>query len=78
VYSPISFFKKTDPEGNYIKKYIPVLRNMPKEFIYEPHKAPKSVQEKAKCIIGKDYPLPIVDHAHISKVNIEKMKKAFE
>jgi hypothetical protein len=31
---------------------------MPKEYIYEPWTAPLSVQEKARCIIGKDYPKP--------------------
>jgi hypothetical protein len=31
---------------------------MPKEYIYEPWTAPLSVQEKARCIVGKDYPKP--------------------
>lgn len=31
---------------------------MPKEYIYEPWTAPLSIQTKAKCIVGKDYPLP--------------------
>ncbi len=62
VYSPIAFPKKYDPNGNYIRKYIPLLKDFPKEFIYEPWKAPKSVQEKYKCIIGIDYPNRIVIH----------------
>lgn len=32
--------------------------DMPKEYIYEPWTAPLSVQKKARCIIGKDYPKP--------------------
>nr|XP_029118922.1 (6-4)DNA photolyase isoform X5 [Elaeis guineensis] len=56
IYSPISFGKKYDPDGNYIRHFLPVLKDMPKEYIYEPWTAPLSVQKKANCIIGKDYP----------------------
>ena len=34
------------------------VADMPKEYIYEPWTAPMSIQVKAKCIIGKDYPKP--------------------
>ena len=36
------------------------------------------MQKKAKCIIGKDYPAPIVDHKEISKTNIGRMKEAYD
>lgn len=62
VYSPSTFAKKWDPEGKYIKKYIPALEHMPVKYIYEPWKAPMTVQRAANCLIGKDYPFPIVDH----------------
>jgi len=78
VYSPVAFGAKTDKEGQYIKKYLPQLRRFPAKYIYEPWNAPKSVQEAAGCIIGKDYPLPIVDHADVSKVNMGKMKAAYD
>merc|ERR1712127_300263 len=78
VYSPISFGKKTDPNGDYIRKYLPVLSKMPAKYIYEPWMAPPAVQTQAKCVVGVDYPKPIVDHAVISKVNIGRMKLAFE
>ena len=42
-YSPIAFFKKTDPKGQYIKYFLPVLKNFPEKFIYEPWKAPLEV-----------------------------------
>ncbi|KAF2302550.1 hypothetical protein GH714_037688 [Hevea brasiliensis] len=58
IYSPLSFGKKYDPNGNYIRHFLPVLKDMPKEYIYEPWTAPLSVQTKAKCIIGRDYPKP--------------------
>ncbi|GKV35804.1 hypothetical protein SLEP1_g44016 [Rubroshorea leprosula] len=58
IYSPISFGKKYDPKGNYIRHFLPILKDMPDEYIYEPWTAPLSIQTKAKCIIGRDYPKP--------------------
>ena len=40
--------------------------------------APLEVQKKANCIIGKDYPAPIVDHKEIHKINIGRMKDAYD
>ncbi|XP_038063798.1 cryptochrome-2-like [Patiria miniata] len=76
VYSPIVFGKKTDKNGDYIRKYLPVLKKMPSQYIYEPWTAPRTVQEKAGCIVGTDYPRPIVEHSVVMKRNIERMKKA--
>ena len=64
--------------GISTRKYLPQLKKYPAEYIYEPWKAPKSLQERAGCIIGKDYPKPIVDHDVVRKVNIDKMAKAYQ
>lgn len=53
------------------------LRKMPAKYIYEPWKAPRNVQEEAGCVVGRDYPRPIVDHGDISKRNMERMKHAY-
>lgn len=78
IYSPISFGKKHDPNGNYIRYFLPVLKDMPKEYIYEPWRAPLSIQVKAKCIIGKDYPKPVVDHDLASKECKQILYEAYE
>ena len=67
-----------DPEGNYVRRHVPILKHFPAEFIYEPWLAPMDVQIKSKCIIGKDYPKPLVDQHTASKDNMAKMKDAFE
>lgn len=77
VYSPMVFPKQFDKRGDYVRKFIPRLAKFPAEYIYEPWKAPLSVQKSCGCIIGKDYPAPIVDHATVSKENIERMKAAY-
>ena len=76
-YSPVAFGKKTDPGGLYIKKWLPALQHMPTKYIYEPWLAPLSVQRESGCVIGTDYPRPIVDHAEASKGNMNRMKAAY-
>ncbi|KAI7752056.1 hypothetical protein M8C21_009237 [Ambrosia artemisiifolia] len=78
IYSPISFGKKYDPSGAYIRHFLPVLKDMPKEYIYEPWTAPLSIQKKANCIIGKDYPKPVISHETASKECKGKMAAAYE
>lgn len=51
---------------------------MPVQYIHEPWTAPELVQKAAKCIVGKDYPLPIVNHAVASKINIQRMKQVYQ
>ena len=77
VYSPVAFPKKYDPKGAYVRHFLPVLAKMPDKYIYEPWKAPLDVQRAAGCIIGKDYPAPIVDHETASKANMDKHAKAY-
>jgi cryptochrome len=78
VYSPVAFPKKYDPDGAFVKRYIPALRKMPAKYIYEPWKAPIATQKEAGCRIGEDYPKPIVIHEVVSKENMAKMKAAYD
>mmetsp|Transcript_15839 Transcript_15839/g.29886 ORF Transcript_15839/g.29886 Transcript_15839/m.29886 type:complete len:565 (-) Transcript_15839:8-1702(-) len=77
-YSPVSFGKKTDKEGAYIRKWLPQFKDFPSKYIYEPWTAPPHVQQKCGVIIGNDYPEPIVDHMEISKSNMGRMKAAYD
>ncbi len=74
VYSPESYGKKNDPDGAYLRHWVPELKAYPAEYIYTPWKAPVAVQEAAGCIVGVDYPLPIVDHHTVSMDNISKFR----
>ena len=62
----------------FFRKYLPALKKYPAKYIYEPWKAPLTVQQAAGCLIGKDYPKPIVDHTKVVKVNLAKMKDTRE
>ncbi|XP_053313496.1 cryptochrome-1-like [Spea bombifrons] len=78
IFCPISFGRRTDPEGNYIRKYLPVLRNFPAKYIYNPWTAPEDIQKQAGCLIGRDYPLPMVNHKTVSEHNLKLMKQIRE
>lgn len=46
VYSPVTFGKKYDPEGRFIRRFVPQLAQFPSKYIYEPHMAPREVQQR--------------------------------
>ncbi|XP_019374878.1 PREDICTED: cryptochrome-2 [Gavialis gangeticus] len=77
-YCPVGFGRRTDPSGDYVRRYLPKLKGFPSRYIYEPWNAPESVQKAAKCIIGVDYPKPMVNHAETSRLNIERMKQIYQ
>uniref|UniRef100_A0A673I308 Cryptochrome circadian regulator 4 n=1 Tax=Sinocyclocheilus rhinocerous TaxID=307959 RepID=A0A673I308_9TELE len=74
IFCPVRFGRRTDPQGQYLRKYLPVLKNFPSQYIYEPWKAPEDVQLSAGCIIGKDYPRPMVCHIEASQRNLGMMR----
>ncbi|XP_043079568.1 cryptochrome circadian regulator 4 isoform X2 [Puntigrus tetrazona] len=75
IFCPVRFGRRTDPQGQYLRKYLPVLKNFPSQYIYEPWKAPEDVQLRAGCIIGKDYPRPMVCHTEASQRNLGLMRQ---
>ena len=62
IFNPILQGEKFDKEGNYVKKWVPELKNVPNKFIHKPWEMELKYQEAIKTIIGKDYPGPIVAH----------------
>uniref|UniRef100_UPI00220F120B Light receptive cryptochrome n=1 Tax=Platynereis dumerilii TaxID=6359 RepID=UPI00220F120B len=65
-FSPVLYGMRMDPTGEFTRRYVPQLKNMPLKYLFQPWKAPKEVQEKAGCVIGEDYPSPMVDHKEAS------------
>ena len=63
IYSPTKQALDQDPDGAFIRRFVPELENVPAEFIAEPHRMPGDLQRAYGCRIGRDYPTPIVDHA---------------
>ena len=62
--------------AEFIKFWVPELKDFPPKHIYEPHLAPDSVQTGSNCIIGRDYPSPILDRKESAKQNLAKFKSS--
>jgi deoxyribodipyrimidine photo-lyase len=63
VFNPVLQGKKFDPTGAYVRRWVPELSAVPDPYIHTPWEMPTSLQAKLGCVIGKNYPAPIVDHA---------------
>ena len=61
VFNPITQAERFDGQAEYIKKYVPELKNLPTKYIGAPFDAPRHVLDDANITLGKDYPHPIVD-----------------
>jgi deoxyribodipyrimidine photo-lyase len=62
IYNPARHQERFDPNGAYVRRYVPELRDVPDEHLTEPWTMPEEVQRASGCVIGADYPEPIVDH----------------
>lgn len=63
IFNPVTQSEKFDPDGKFIRRYVPELASLANRQIHSPWLMSRSAQEAAGVIIGRDYPLPIVDHA---------------
>lgn len=62
IFNPILQGEKFDPEGKYIKRWVPELDKIPVKYLFQPWDLPETLQSALGCRIGEDYPEPIVDH----------------
>jgi deoxyribodipyrimidine photo-lyase len=66
IFNPRLQAERFDPEGTYIKRYVPELQGLATKFIHAPHEMTPLEQVECGVTIGKEYPTPIVDHASAS------------
>ena len=62
IFNPIAQGKKFDPEGEYVREWVPELRKLPTPFIHEPWTADDFTLQTSGVELDKNYPRPIVDH----------------
>lgn len=62
IFNPFTQGEKFDPNGDYVRKFVPELKHMPNKFIHRPWEAPKLILLEAGVKLGENYPKPIVDH----------------
>jgi deoxyribodipyrimidine photo-lyase len=63
VFNPVSQGEKFDPDGTYVRRYVPELAKVPAKWVHAPWTAPNEVLAAAGVRLGQDYPHPIVDLA---------------
>lgn len=68
IFNPVTQSRKFDPDGDYIRHYVPELADMPDKYIHAPWTAPENIRKSF------DYPPPVVDHAQMRKLALEKYK----
>ena len=63
IFNPTTQSQKFDPEGRFIRRYVPELARLPDKYIHAPASASAAVLAEAGVRLGYDYPAPVVDHA---------------
>jgi deoxyribodipyrimidine photo-lyase len=62
LYNPIKQVEDQDPEGEFVRRWVPELEDLPAEHLPRPEKTPLAVQEDCGVRIGEEYPYPIVEY----------------
>lgn len=78
IFNPILQSKKFDPDGEYLRRWVPELDDVPTERIHEPWTMSEPEQDAAACVIGEDYPAPIVDHKQEREVAMDRYRAVSE
>ncbi|WP_082022515.1 MULTISPECIES: FAD-binding domain-containing protein [Bacillus] len=76
IFNPVTQSKRFDPDGLFIRRYIPELKHIPDEFLQKPLKMTPLIQASSSCIIGEDYPKPLIDHQVQRRLAIEPYETA--
>jgi deoxyribodipyrimidine photo-lyase len=63
IFNPVLQGRRFDPDGVYVRRWVPELDRVPTALTHEPWRMSPEVQRAAGCLIGRDYPAPVVDHA---------------
>jgi deoxyribodipyrimidine photo-lyase len=74
IYNPARHQERFDPENRYVRRYVPELRAVPDSYMSEPWTMPAELQRKSGCVIGGDYPPPIVDHRLAREEALERYR----
>jgi len=71
IFNPITQGRKFDPEGKYVRRWVPELEKLETAHLFAPFDAPEEVLNKAGVTLGESYPRPIVDHAEARQAALE-------
>ena len=73
VYNPIKQSMDQDADGVFIRRWVPELKDVPSLHVHQPWLMSENDQRQAQCIIGSDYPAPVVDHMETARVARQRL-----
>jgi deoxyribodipyrimidine photo-lyase len=76
ILNPSLQARKHDPEGTFVRRWVPELTRVPTRYIHQPWSMPADVQRESACVIGQDYPAPILDHGWARERAMEFFRNA--
>lgn len=76
IFNPVAQSQKFDAQGEFIRRHVPELASVPAKFIHAPWKLSPIEQAACGCVIGRDYPAPVIDHAVQRERALALYKKA--
>jgi deoxyribodipyrimidine photo-lyase len=75
IFNPVTQGEKFDPDGDYVRRWVPELARLPAHYIHKPWEAPGETLKKSGVVLGVNYPEPIVDHKEARDRALEALKK---
>lgn len=72
IFNPVTQSERFDPEGRFIRRYLPELERVPMRCIHAPWTLTPIEQQDLGVVIGRDYPAPLVDHALARQKTLER------
>ena len=76
LFNPMTQQRRFDPDGTYVRRWVPELVEVADEHLAEPWAMSEQEQRSAGCVIGRDYPEPIVDHGEERRVATDRYRAA--
>jgi deoxyribodipyrimidine photo-lyase len=79
IFNPVTQGERFDPDGAYVREWVPELRELPAAWIHKPWETPPLILAAANVKLGETYPRPIVDHAEARAAALqafEEMKRS--
>ena len=74
IFNPVLQGERYDPQGAYVRRWVPEIAGLPDKVIHKPWQASEEVLLAAGVVLGKTYPKPLVDHAEARAQALEAFK----
>jgi deoxyribodipyrimidine photo-lyase len=78
IFNPVGQGERFDPQGDYVRQWVPELASLPDRWIHKPWQAPAAVLREAGVELGRSYPRPLVDHSEARNRALAAFRKSRE